>query len=285
MSTSRHFTRSVREYLAALDAGNLVHPSNARYLSPTDPAAAWNMKEGRGKFGYFNNYLVDTDHAVIMDVEATPARLAQEIIATKAMLKRVEEAQDIKPARLAAGKAYGTGPFLGWLSERKIIPHIPVLDRQHQTDGLLPREAFTFDPEKNHYICPQGNLLKHRTARTDAPIHIYRATASDCKSCPIRQRCTRSAQRSLSVPFDENARQDAIALQNTQAYLHSRRLRRKVEMLFAHMKQHFRFTRLKLRGLAGAAEEFLLVATVQNLRRLTRLRPLQIPQASCLSTT
>jgi hypothetical protein len=53
------------------------------------------MKEGRGKFGYFNNYLVNTDHAVIMDVEATPARLAQEIIATKAMLKRVEEAQDI----------------------------------------------------------------------------------------------------------------------------------------------------------------------------------------------
>jgi transposase len=278
-------TRPVREYLEALDAGNPVHPSNARYLSPTDPAAAWNMKEGRGKFGYFNNYLVDTDHAVIMDVEATPARLAQEIIATKAMLERVEEAQDIKPARLAADKAYGTGPFLGWLSERKIIPHIPVLDRQHQTDGLLPREAFTFDPEKNHYICPQGNLLKHRTARTDAPIHIYRATASDCKSCPIRQRCTRSAQRSLSVPFDENARQEAIALQNTQPYLHSRRLRRKVEMLFAHMKQHFRFTRLKLRGLAGAAEEFLLVATVQNLRRLTRLRPIQISKASCLSTT
>ena len=47
------------------------------------PAAAWNVKEGRGKFGYFNNYLVDTDYAVIVDVEATPARLAQEIIATK----------------------------------------------------------------------------------------------------------------------------------------------------------------------------------------------------------
>jgi IS5 family transposase len=278
-------TRPVREYLEALDAGNPVHLSNARYLSPTDPAAAWNMKEGRGKFGYFNNYLVDTEHAVIMDVEATPARLAQEIIATKTMLDRVEETHDIKPARLAADKAYGTGPFLGWLSEREIIPHIPVLDRQHQTDGLLPREAFTFDSEKNHYVCPQGKLLKHRTARTDVPIHIYRATASDCKSCPIRQQCTRSAQRSLSVPFDENARQEAIALQNTEPYLHSRRLRRKVEMLFAHMKQHFRFTRLKLRGLAGAAEEFLLVATVQNLRRLVRLRPLQMPGASCLSNT
>jgi len=78
--------------------------------------------EGRtGKFGYFNNYLIDTDHAVIVDVEATPARLAQEIIATKAMLERVEETHHLRPKKLAADKAYGTGPFLGWLSKRKII--------------------------------------------------------------------------------------------------------------------------------------------------------------------
>jgi len=114
-------TRAVREYLKALDAGNPVHRSDARYLSPTDPAAAWNVKEGRGKFGYFNNYLIDTDHAVIVDVEATPARLAQEIIATKAMLERVEETHHLRPEKLAADKAYGTGPFLGWLSKRKII--------------------------------------------------------------------------------------------------------------------------------------------------------------------
>jgi hypothetical protein len=145
--------------------------------------------------------------------------------------------------------------------------------------------VFIFDPDKNHYICPQSKILKHRTTRTDSPIHIYRATASDCKSCPIRQQCTRSAQRSLSVPFDENARQEAMALRNTEAFQHSRRLRKKVEMLFAHMKQHFRFTRLKLRGLAGAAEEFLLVATVQNLRRLVRLQPPEIFPRPCVPIT
>jgi transposase len=278
-------TRPVREYLEALDAGNPVHPIEARYLSQTDPAAAWNVKEGRGKFGYFNNYLVDTDHAVIVDVEATPARLAQEIIATKAMLERVEQTHHLRPEKLAADKAYGTGPFLGWLSKRKIIPHIPVLDRQHQTDCLLPREVFIFDPEKNHYTCPQDKVLKHCTACTDSPIHIYRATEGDCKACPIRQECTRGKQRSLSVPFDESTRQEVRALQNTEAFQHSRRLRKKVEMLFAHMKQQFRFTRLKLRGLAGAAEEFLLVATVQNLRRLVRLRPPTLPQMPHLSTT
>ena len=271
-------TRPVRDYLKALDAGNPVHLGDARYLSPTDPAAAWNTKEGRGKFGYFSNYLVDTDHAVIVDVEATPARIAQEIIATKAMLGRVEATHGIRPERLAADKAYGTGPFLGWLSERKIVPHIPVLDRQHQTDGLLPREAFTFDSAKNHYICPQGKILKHRAAREENRIHTYRATASDCKECPIRPECTRGTKRALSVPFDEAARQEAMALRKTEAFQHSRRLRRKVEMLFAHMKQQFRFTRLKLRGLAGAAEEFLMVATIQNLRRLVRLGPPDTPK-------
>jgi hypothetical protein len=74
-----------------------------------------------------------------------------------------------------------------------------------------------------------------------------------------------------------------MALRDTDAFRQSRRSRKKVEMLFAHMKQQYRFTRLKLRGLTGAAEEFLLVATVQNLRRLVRLRPPVMPRASCLS--
>jgi hypothetical protein len=104
--------RPVREYLQALDAGNPAHEGGAKYLSPTDPAAAWNTKEGRGRFGYFTNYMIDTAHAVIVDVEATPARMAQEIKASKAMLGRIEQRHGIKPECLAADKAYGTGPFL-----------------------------------------------------------------------------------------------------------------------------------------------------------------------------
>jgi DDE family transposase len=175
-------------------------------------------------------------------------------------------------------------PFLAWLNERQVTPHIPVRDYQH-VSGLLPRAAFTFDPERNVFICPQGKILKYRTARQKEKIHMYRATAGDCKMCPIRQQCTRGPKRTLSVPFDEAVRQDVIALQKTEAFQNSRRLRKKVEMLFAYMKQHFRFTRLKLRGLAGAAEEFLLVATIQNLRRLIRLRPPDIPRPCGAATS
>ena len=220
---------------------------------------------------------------MIVDVQATPARLSQEIIATKTMLDRVEATHGIKPHRLAADKAYGTGPFLGWLSARNIVPHIPVLDRQHQTEGLLPRQAFHYDAEHDCYICPQGKPLKHRTAHEDTRIHTYRATAGDCQPCPIREQCTRAPKRTLSVPFDEAVRQQIIATQDAEDFQHSRRLRKKVEMLFAHMKHHLRFTRLKLRGLAGAAEEFLMVATIQNLRRLVKLRPPNMPATSVIS--
>jgi hypothetical protein len=86
---------------AALAAGNPAHESRAKFLSPTDPAAAWNNKGGRGRFGYFTNYRIDPAHAVISDIEATPARMAQEIKATQAMLHRIEERHGIKPERLA----------------------------------------------------------------------------------------------------------------------------------------------------------------------------------------
>ena len=201
--TADNSSRPVREYLEALDVGNPVHLGEARYLSPTDPAAAWNVKEGRGKFGYFNNYLIDTEHAVIVDVEATPARLSQEIVATRTMLHRVKKRHALTPEKLAADKAYGTGPFLGWLSERSIVAHIPVLDRQHQTDGLLPREVFTFDPEKNIYLCPENKVLKSSPAPVDSQVNRYHAKETDCRSCPIRQQCTRGKFRCLSVSVDK----------------------------------------------------------------------------------
>jgi len=89
-----------------------------------------------------------------------------------------------------------------------------------------------------------------------------------------RRRLAREAKvRSLSRSFHEDAREEARSLQNTEIFQQSRRERKKVEMLFAHLKQHMKLHRLRLRGLAGAAEEFLLAATVQNLRKLVRLRP------------
>ena len=87
-------------------------------ISPVDPCSAWTTKANkRVQFGYGLNYLIDIKHAVIVDVEATPARTYDEVAATKTMIKRTEQTQGLKPKRLLADTAYGTGKFLGWLIE------------------------------------------------------------------------------------------------------------------------------------------------------------------------
>jgi transposase len=146
-------SRPVREYLQTLDreAGLDDAEVNAapKYLSQTDPAAAWSVKGGAAAFGYETNYLLDSAEGVIVDVEATPARLSQEIVAAKTMIDRTEACFALKAKRLAADMSYGTGSFLTWLTEKEVEPHIPVLDRSKQTDGKFTREHFTFDANGN----------------------------------------------------------------------------------------------------------------------------------------
>jgi hypothetical protein len=76
--------------------------------------------------------------------------------------------------------------------------------------------------------------------------------------------------RKLARSVHEAARDEARAIANTPAYKRSRRERKKVEMLFAHLKRILKLDRLRLRGLSGAHDEFLLAATTQNLRRMAK---------------
>jgi hypothetical protein len=108
-------------------------------ISPSDPQSAWTAKaKKRAQFGYGLNYLIDIENAVIVDVEATPAPTCDEGAATQTMLDRAEERFDLKPRRLAADTAYGTGKYLGWLvNAKRIIPHIPDWDNSERQDGIL----------------------------------------------------------------------------------------------------------------------------------------------------
>lgn len=125
-------SRPVREYLASLDgAQSPTNPERApKALSPTDPTAAWTTR-GRHKvmFAYSLNYLIDMEHAVIVDVEPTPTRITKEVDATETMIQRTEEHFNLKPEKIAGDVAYGTGKLLGRLVAREIDPHIPVWDK------------------------------------------------------------------------------------------------------------------------------------------------------------
>jgi hypothetical protein len=105
---------------------------------------------GPAFFAYADNYLIDVKYGIIMDVEATRAIRQAEVGAAKTMIERTEERFDIKPQRLAADTAYGSGPNLNWLvRDKNIAPHIPVIDKSKREDGTFSREDFRFDKERS----------------------------------------------------------------------------------------------------------------------------------------
>jgi hypothetical protein len=274
-------TRAVAEYLAALDATAEPNPDRKapKVISPSDPSSAWTAKANkRVQFGYGLNYLIDIDEAVIVDVEATPARTYDEVEATKTMIDRTEQCFNLKPKRLAADTAYGTGRFLGWLvKDKKITPHIPVRDKSDRDDGTFSRSDFRWNGRRGHYICPNGKVL-----RTSGTIHggrtlLYRASKLDCDVCPFKAKCCpKEPARKIPRDLHEDARDVARRKMNTKAFLKSRDQRKRVEMRFAHLKTHHGFERLRLRGLSGARDEFHLAAIVQNLKTLA-LRLIRSP--------
>lgn len=108
------------------------------------------------------------------------------------------------------------------------------------------------------------------------------ARKADCDACQLRARCRPGdAGRKVLRSVHEGARDLARDLSLTDAYLTSRRERKKVEMLFAHLKRILKLDRLRLRGPNGAKDEFLLAATAQNLRKLAKLIPMPQPAAAC----
>ena len=229
---------------------------------------------------------MDDAHAIIVDVEGAEdqetvrwavsptnlARLSQEIVAAKAMLARSGEAVGVRPDSLAADKSYDTAPFLAWLLERHVTPYIPILDRKGQTDGKFTRDRFRYDPNRDRFLCPEEQELTLRGVTAATGVKRYKAKAGACRGCPLKPRCTDSASRTVIRLVDEDARETVRALADTEAFVTARARRKKVEMLFAHLKRHLNLRRLRLRGLSGATEEFLLAATAQNLKRLARLR-------------
>jgi transposase len=283
-------SRPVREYLAALDE-DAPPPKD---ISLSDPASRLTAAVGKPAFfGWSTNYLVDVRSSVIMDVVATPAVRSAEVDSTKVMIDRVEERFRVKPKRLIGDTAYGTAEMLAWMVEEKgIEPHVPVWEKGERDDGTFSRSDFVFDATSNTLTCPGGKRLQQyryprnfeRSGVTKANTRIYRARKFDCGSCELKQQCCPGQpMRKIIRSVHEAARDVARRLRVTPEYLQSRRDRKKVEMLFAHLKRIMNLDRPRLRGPSGAHDEFTLAAAVQNLRKLAKLafRPFTpVPQAA-----
>jgi hypothetical protein len=224
--------------------------------------------------------LIDLKAGIIVDVEASTVNKTAEVHATQTMIDRVEDQFGMKPKRLVGDTNYGTADILAWLvNEKNIAPHVPVWDKSDRTDGTLSRTDFVWDAEADEYRCPEGKALRKNWRSYKIPrTHIakdnfirYRSRESDCAICPKKEQCCpNTLTRKITRSMHEDARDVARQIALTPAYEASMRERKKVEMLFAHLKRILRMDKLRLRGFSGAQDEFLLAATAQNLRRMAK---------------
>ena len=271
--------RAAEEYLAVLDdaAFGAATEVTPKFISPADPAARWTGAHGgQAFFAYSTNYLIDVENAIIVDVEATTAIRQAEVLAAKRMIERSMERFDLYPAKLMGDSAYGSAEMLGWLVyEHGIEPHVTVFDKSARQDGTFSRDDFIYDHAGDVYLCPDGKMLTTTgSGINDGATLRYRASKYDCQACGLKPWCcpkepARYVPRSIYEGARDMARQIARSWQGRV----SRRLRKKVEMLFAHLKRILKLDRLCLRGPNGARDEFLLAATAQNLRKLAKLIP------------
>ena len=186
-------TRAAAEFLGGLeDEDPDAYRKLPKAISPSDPCSAWTAKANkRVQFGYGLNYMIDVEHAVIVDVEATPARTYDEVAATRTMIDRTETTFGLKPGQLAADTAYGTGKLLAWLLDKDITPHIPVKEGYERTDGMFPRLDFAYDAARDIYICPNGRPLRTSGTVHDGRARNYLSHPGDCRVCKLKKQCAR----------------------------------------------------------------------------------------------
>ena len=264
----------VRQYLQELEQQNPVEEPVHRQdqVSTTDPDSTYATKGGTpARLGYYDNYLVDNQSCVIVGVQATPARLSQETVAAEDMVTRFAQWQGRKPESVGADTTYGNGEFLHWLSEREITPYMRTRESaKRKNSPFYGPERFTYQPESNSYRCPAGEQLNYVGLNVRNRAHAYIGSAKRCGACSQKPQCTSGRYKYLAIHMDERARQRARELANTPEFAYAQRQRKKVEALFAELKNQIGLRRVRLRRLKFVREQFFLAAAAQNIKRLVR---------------
>ena len=279
--------RAVREYLNTLDdeafgAAATVKP---KFTAHADPASQWTAaRKGPAFFAYSTNYLIDTDHSIILDVDASRSNKTAEVGAMRKMIDRTEKRFGVKPDWIAADTAYGSSDNLVWLTlKRQILPFIPVFGDTKRKNGIWSRSDFTWEEENDQYICPEGKELRPTRRNYSDPARLkskpgrrqYRSLKIECQACPSKAKCCpNTTTRSIAREKYEIVRDFARQCTESEFNPTAQKRRKKVEMLFAHLKRILGLGRLRLRGPCGVQDEFTLAATAQNLRKLAKLKPL-----------
>lgn len=255
--------------------------------SRTDPdASLMNRSKEGSHLGYHTHYVVDGGRArIILQALVTPS----EVMENQPMLDLLWRSTfrwKIRPRQVTGDTTYGTLRNITAIEQANIRAYVPLSDY----DGRRPffgKLDFDYDPERDAYVCPQGQLLRFANHLHTYRAARYQADAAACNACPVKSRCTTSPNgRTLRRSLDEAYFERVRAYHDTEPYKKALRKRKVwVEPLFAEAKEWHGMDRFRLRRLWKVNIEALLIAAGQNIKRLLAFgsrRPRRMAQAAAL---
>jgi transposase len=238
-------------------------------VSSTDPDATPMRTKHGPTLGYHDHYVVDGGKArIILASLVTPADV-MENVPLRDLLWRVCFRRKLRPGQVVGDTTYGTAENIVALEDAGIQAFFPLPDFEHRT-AFYGRDRFTFEAKADRYCCPQGQPLPRRKTKYSEAEVMYQANAATCNACAVKAACTvsdhgRIVHRSFFADYLEKVR----GYHPTAAYQKAMRKRQVwVEPLFAEAKDWHGLRRFRLRGLANANIQGLLIAAGQNLKRI-----------------
>lgn len=241
-------------------------------VSPTDPDATPLWDWGRIGLGYHDHYVVDGGKdRIILAALVTPADVMEDAPMVD-LLWRVCFRRRLRPRQVTGDTKYGTTANIVAVEDAGIRAYVPLPAEPRTT--RFGRSAFTYEAAPDQYRCPAQHPLPRWGSKPSEDVIVYRADPAVCNACALKARCTTSDQgrmlhRSVYADYLETVR----GYHQTPAYRKAMRKRQVwVEPLFAEAKQWHGLSRLRLRGLANANIQGLLIAAGQNLKRLLAAR-------------
>jgi transposase len=274
LAEAAQVNHTLRQYLSELEAQNPVEEPvhEQEQVSTTDPDSTYATKGGTpARLGYYDNYLVDNASCVIVGAQGTAARMSQETVAAQEMITRFAQWQGREPTSVVADATYGNGEFLQWLWDRGITPWMRRRDSALRKESpFYGPEQFTYLSASNSYLCPAGEQLNYVGLNVRNRAHAYIGSGKRCGACSQKAQCTSGRYKYLAIHMHEAARQRARELAATPAFAQAQRQRKKVEALFAELKNQIGLRRLRLHRMKFVREQFLFAAAAQNMKRLVR---------------
>jgi transposase len=243
------------------------HKSNLDYMSRTDPESSYVARKGKRMFSYKYHFTIDRKERVITAVAMTPGAITEDRV-----LKELLDRQPVPIREICADSQYGTADNYSLCWKRDIVPTFARRSRHFNRSLVAPQE-FTYDEEKDVFVCPAGQQLRRITYDKRNRRWHYRARGGACRLCSMKSLCSpRTKYRSIVRHEDhEYVERSLNWLESPCAQLSLKERGYYAEWAIAEAKSLYGLSQTRYRGLERVTIQGLMTAAVQNIKRLLAL--------------